>query len=210
MDGLSGLIGKKMGMSQIFSDNGDAIPVTVLKAGPCFITQVKTQGHDGYDAAQIGFETKKEKQTTNPLRGHFKKANVEPQRILREIGVENIESCELGQEFGADIFTAGELVDVTGLDKGKGFQGVVKRHGFRGGDKTRGQSDRWRHPGSIGQSASPSRVFKGTRMGGRMGNKQTTVKNLQVVGVDSEKNIIFVRGAVPGHRDSYVMINRSG
>ena len=126
------------------------------------------------------------------------------------MAVDDIETCEAGQVFGAGIFETGELVDVTGIIKGRGFQGVVKRHGFRGGDKTRGQSDRWRHPGSIGQSATPSKVFKGTRMGGRMGSKRTTVRNLQVVGVDAEKNLLLVKGAVPGHRNGYVVINRAG
>lgn len=207
---MHGLIGRKIGMSQVFAENGDAVPVTVIEAGPCYVTQVKTLERDGYEAAQIGFEAKKEKQTTRPLQGHFKKAKVEPQRIVREVAVEDIETCEPGQVIGADIFETGELVDVTGYFKGRGFQGVVKRHGFRGGDKTRGQSDRWRHPGSIGQSATPSKVFKGTRMGGRMGNKRVTVRNLQVVGVDAEKNILLVKGAVPGHRNGYVLINRAG
>ncbi len=206
---MHGLIGRKIGMSQVFAENGDAIPVTVLEAGPCYVTQVKTLDRDGYQAAQIGFEPKKEKQTTRPLQGHFKKAGIDPQRILREVEVDDIEACELGQVIGADIFKTGELVDVTGFHKGRGFQGVVKRHGFRGGTTTRGQSDRVRHPGSIGQSASPSRVFKGTRMGGRMGNKRMTVKNLQVVGVDAEKNILLVKGAVPGHRNAFVVINRA-
>ena len=207
---MHGLIGRKIGMSQVFAENGDAVPVTVIEAGPCYVTQVKTLERDGYEAAQIGFEAKKEKQTTRPLQGHFKKAKVEPQRIVREVEVEDIEACEPGQVVGADIFETGELVDVTGYFKGRGFQGVVKRHGFRGGDKTRGQSDRWRHPGSIGQSATPSKVFKGTRMGGRMGNKRRTVRNLQVVSVDAEKNILLVKGAVPGHRNAYVLINRAG
>lgn len=207
---MHGLIGRKIGMSQVFAENGDAVPVTVIEAGPCYVTQVKTLERDGYEAAQIGFEAKKEKQTTRPLQGHFKKAKVEPQRIVREVEVEDIEACEPGQVVGADIFATGELVDVTGYFKGRGFQGVVKRHGFRGGDKTRGQSDRVRHPGSIGQSATPSKVFKGTRMGGRMGNKRVTVRNLQVVGVDAEKNILLVKGAVPGHRNGYVLINRAG
>ena len=210
MSSLSGLIGRKLGMSQVFAENGDAVPVTVIEAGPCYVTQLKTQDRDGYEAAQIGFDPKKEKQTTRPLQGHFKKAKVDPKRILSEVGVDDIEACEPGQVFGADIFETGELVDVTGYFKGRGFQGVVKRHGFRGGDKTRGQSDRWRHPGSIGQSATPSKVFKGTRMGGRMGNKRVTVKTLQVVGVNAEKNILLVRGAVPGHRNGYVFINRAG
>lgn len=210
MSSLGGLIGRKIGMSQVFAENGDAVPVTVIEAGPCHVTQVKTLERDGYEAAQIGFDPKKEKQTTRPLKGHFDKANVEPQRIVREVAVDDIETCEAGQVFGAGIFETGELVDVTGIIKGRGFQGVVKRHGFRGGDKTRGQSDRWRHPGSIGQSATPSKVFKGTRMGGRMGNKRTTVRNLQVVGVDAEKNLLLVKGAVPGHRNGYVVINRAG
>lgn len=210
MSSLGGLIGRKIGMSQVFAENGDAVPVTVIEAGPCHVTQVKTLERDGYEAAQIGFDPKKAKQTTRPLKGHFDKANVEPQRIVREVAVDDIETCEAGQVFGAGIFETGELVDVTGIIKGRGFQGVVKRHGFRGGDKTRGQSDRWRHPGSIGQSATPSKVFKGTRMGGRMGNKRTTVRNLQVVGVDAEKNLLLVKGAVPGHRNGYVVISRAG
>ncbi len=210
MSSLGGLIGRKIGMSQVFAENGDAVPVTVIEAGPCHVTQVKTLERDGYEAAQIGFDPKKAKQTTRPLKGHFDKANVEPQRIVREVAVDDIETCEAGQVFGAGIFETGELVDVTGIIKGRGFQGVVKRHGFRGGDKTRGQSDRWRHPGSIGQSATPSKVFKGTRMGGRMGSKRTTVRNLQVVGVDAEKNLLLVKGAVPGHRNGYVVINRAG
>ncbi len=207
---MRGLIGRKIGMSQVFAENGDAVPVTVIEAGPCFVTQVKTLDRDGYEAAQIGFEPKKEKQTTGPLQGHFKKAKVDPKRILREVEVDDITACEPGQVYGVDVFKTGQLVDVTGNLKGKGFQGVVKRHGFRGGDKTRGQSDRWRHPGSIGQSATPSKVFKGTRMGGRMGNKRVTIRNLQVVGVDAEQNILLVKGAVPGHRNAYVLINRTG
>ena len=210
MSSLGGLIGRKIGMSQVFAENGDAVPVTVIEAGPCYVTQVKTLERDGYEAAQIGFDPKKEKQTTRPLKGHFDKAKVDPKRIVREVAVDDVETCEAGQVFGAGIFETGELVDVTGYFKGRGFQGVVKRHGFRGGDKTRGQSDRWRHPGSIGQSATPSKVFKGTRMGGRMGNKRMTVRNLQVVGVDAEKNILLVKGAVPGHRNAYVVINRAG
>ena len=170
MHGLSGLIGRKIGMSQVFAENGDAVPVTVIEAGPCYVTQVKTLERDGYEAAQIGFEAKKEKQTTRPLQGHFKKAKVQPQRIVREVAVEDIEACEPGQVVGANIFETGEL----------------------------------------GQSATPSKVFKGTRMGGRMGNKRVTVRNLQVVGVDAEKNILLVKGAVPGHRNGYVLINRAG
>ncbi|MDP6052164.1 MAG: 50S ribosomal protein L3 [Candidatus Latescibacteria bacterium] len=206
---MEGLIGKKLGMSQIFTEDGKAVPVTVIEAGPCFVTQVKTMDRDGYAAVQIGFDEKKQKHTTKPLSGHFEKAEVAPQRILREVSVDTSEEYKLGQVYGPDVFSAGELVNVTGISKGKGFQGVVKRYNFRGGDKTRGQSDRWRAPGSIGQSASPSRVFKGMKMGGRMGGKQKTVKNLQVVGVDTERNLLLIQGAVPGHIDGYVLIKRA-
>ena len=206
---MDGLIGKKLGMSQIFTEGGKAVPVTVIEAGPCFVTQIKTMDRDGYAAVQLGFDEKKQKHTTKPLSGHFKKAEVAPQRILREVSVDTSEEYKMGQVYGPDVFSNGELVDVTGVSKGKGFQGVVKRYNFRGGDKTRGQSDRWRAPGSIGQSASPSRVFKGTKMGGRMGGKQKTVKNLQVVGVDTERNLLLIQGAVPGHIDGYVLIKRA-
>mgnify|MGYP001210025865 FL=1 len=206
---MEGLIGKKLGMSQIFTEDGKAVPVTVIEAGPCFVTQVKTMDRDGYAAVQIGFDEKKQKHTTKPLSGHFEKAEVALQRILREVSVDTSEEYKLGQVYGPDVFSAGELVNVTGVSKGKGFQGVVKRYNFRGGDKTRGQSDRWRAPGSIGQSASPSRVFKGMKMGGRMGGKQKTVKNLQVVGVDTERNLLLIQGAVPGHIDGYVLIKRA-
>ena len=206
---MEGLIGKKLGMSQIFTEDGKAVPVTVIEAGPCFVTQIKTMDRDGYAAVQLGFDEKKQKHTTKPLSGHFEKAEVAPQRILREVSVDTSEGYEMGQVYGPDVFSKGQLVDVTGVSKGKGFQGVVKRYNFRGGDKTRGQSDRWRAPGSIGQSASPSRVFKGTKMGGRMGGKQKTVKNLQVVGVDTERNLLLIQGAVPGHIDGYVLIKRA-
>ena len=206
---MEGLIGKKLGMSQIFTDDGKAVPVTVIEAGPCFVTQIKTMDRDGYAAVQLGFDEKKQKHTTKPLSGHFEKAEVAPQRILREVSVDTSEEYKMGQVYGPDVFSNGELVDVTGVSKGKGFQGVVKRYNFRGGDKTRGQSDRWRAPGSIGQSASHSRVFKGTKMGGRMGGKQKTVKNLQVVGVDTERNLLLIQGAVPGHIDGYVLIKRA-
>ena len=206
---MEGLIGKKLGMSQIFTEDGKAVPVTVIEAGPCFVTQVKTMDRDGYAAVQLGFDEKKQKHTTKPLSGHFEKAEVAPQRILREVSVDTSEEYKMGQVYGPDVFSNGELVDVTGVSKGKGFQGVVKRYNFRGGDKTRGQSDRWRAPGSIGQSASPSRVFKGTKMGGRMARKQKTVKNLQVVGVDTERNLRLIQGAVPGHIDGYVLIKRA-
>ena len=206
---MDGLLGKKIGMTQIFTERGDVAPVTVIEAGPCYVTQVKTEGHDGYTAVQIGFGDRKQNRTSLPLRGHFKKADVQPRHILRELRVEDTELYEPGQVFGVDIFKAGDMVDVSGTSKGRGFQGVVKRYNFRGGPKTRGQSDRWRAPGSIGASASPSKVFKGKRMPGRMGNKRVTVQNLAVVGVDAERNLLMVLGAVPGHKNGYVIIKRA-
>jgi large subunit ribosomal protein L3 len=206
---MDGLIGKKLGMSQILTEEGRVVPVTVLEAGPCHVTQVKTVDHDGYAAVQLGFEEKKKKQTTRPLQGHFDKAGVAPRKILREFRVEDADGYAAGQVYGASIFAAGQRVQVTGISKGRGFQGVVKRYHFRGGEKTRGQSDRWRAPGSIGSSSSPSRVFKGTRMGGHMGNERVTVKNLQVVGVDAERNLLLIEGAVPGHKNGYVVIKRA-
>lgn len=206
---MDGLLGKKIGMTQIFIENGEVVPVTVVEVGPCYVTQVKTEDNDGYAAVQLGFGDKKSKHTAQPQQGHFKKANVKPCRILREFHIEDSGEYQPGQIFGADVFGVGDVVDVTGFSKGKGFQGVVKRHGFRGGQKTRGQSDRWRAPGSIGASSSPSRVFKGMRMGGRMGNKRVTTQNLSVVGVDAERNLLLIKGAVPGHKNSYVMIKRT-
>lgn len=206
---MDGLLGKKIGMTQIFTERGDVAPVTVIEAGPCYVTQVKTEGHDGYTAVQIGFGDRKQNRTSLPLQGHFKKADVRPQHMLRELRVEDTELYEPGQVFGVDIFQIGDVVDVCGISKGRGFQGVVKRYNFRGGPKTRGQSNTWRSPGSIGASASPSKVFKGKKMPGRMGNKRVTVKNLEVVGVDAERNLLMVLGAVPGHKNGYVIIKRT-
>jgi large subunit ribosomal protein L3 len=206
---MDGLLGKKLGMTQIFDEAGKVFPVTVVEAGPCYVTQIKTDVDDGYSAIQLGYDDKKEKHTTNPMKGHFQKAGVQSKRLLREFRVENTEDVELGQAFGPDVFEVGDVINVTGTSKGKGFQGVVKRYNFAGGPKTRGQSNRWRAPGSIGQSASPSKVFKGHKMGGRMGNDRVTVKNLTVVGVDTERNLLLIEGAVPGHNDGYVMIRRA-
>lgn len=206
---MNGLIGKKLGMTQIMAANGRMVPVTVVEAGPCYITQVKTLQRDGYTAVQLGFGDKKKKQTTQPLQGHFEKAGVTPQRIVREFHVDDITPFTAGQVYNADVFNAGQKVHVTGVSRGLGFQGVVTRYHFRGGEKTRGQSDRLRAPGSIGASSSPSRVFKGMRMGGRMGGKQVTVKNLEVVGVDMERNLLLIEGAVPGHRNGFVVIRRA-
>ncbi len=206
---MSGIIGRKIGMTRIFDSSGRDVPVTVIEAGPCVVTQIKTKETDGYDAIQVGFEDKKEKHTKKPEMGHFKRASVTPRRILKEFrGFENAESLKLGDVITVDLFTEGELVRVTGWSKGKGFQGVVKRHGFGGGPKTHGQSDRLRAPGSLGQSSFPSRVFKGLKMAGRMGNERVTIKNKRVVRIDSEKNIIMVEGGVPGPNRGLVMIRK--
>ena len=206
---MQGIIGKKIGMTRIFSQEGRAIPVTVIQAGPCVVVQVKTQEKEGYDAVQIGFEEKRKKLVSLPLLGHFEKAKVEPKRVLREVRTEQVDKFKVGQEIKVDIFSAGEKVKVTGTSKGLGFQGGVRRHGFHGGSKTHGQSDRLRAPGSIGSSSYPSRVFKGQKMAGRMGGEKVTTKNLEVVQVDSERNLLLVKGAVPGKMNSYLTVRKA-
>lgn len=206
---MSGLLGKKLGMTRIFDQAGRSIPVTVIEAGPCFVTQVKRVESDGYDAVQLGYEEKKEKHTTRPEMGHFAKASVKPLRYVREFkGFDNLDELKPGDKLTVEMFREGERVKVSGISKGRGFQGVVRRHGFGGGPKTHGQSDRHRAPGSIGQSSFPSRVMKGLRMAGRLGNERVTVRNLEVVKVDSERNILMVKGAVPGARNSVVIIRK--
>ncbi|MFQ5863618.1 MAG: 50S ribosomal protein L3 [bacterium] len=206
---MSGIIGRKIGMTRIFDSLGRDVPVTVIQAGPCVVTQIKTQETDGYDAIQVGFEDKKDKHTTKPEMGHFTKAGLKPKRIVKEFrGFADAESFKLGDLITVDLFTEGELVRVTGWSKGKGFQGVVKRHGFAGGPKSHGQSDRLRAPGSLGQSSFPSRVFKGVKMAGRMGHEKVTIKNKRVVRVDAEKNIIMVEGGVPGANKGLVIIRK--
>jgi large subunit ribosomal protein L3 len=271
---LSGLLGRKVGMTQVFGPNGTAIPVTVIEAGPCIVTQIKTTAHDGYEAVQIGFEQARLKSATRPELGHLghslpllkaqrkrlqayqqkqrgKKATAEaaeeeaqketasaedkkdkqiekllrvqqnrqrrpgpelgPFKVLREVGLQEgvtLENLELGSKFDASLFVAGESVDIVGTSKGKGFQGGVKRHGFRGGPKTHGQSDRTRAPGSIGSGTTPGRVLKGTRMAGRMGNARVTAKKLQVVQADPERNLLVVKGSVPGANGSLLMIKK--
>lgn len=200
-----GLIGKKLGMTQIFWEDGSVIPVTVVEAGPCVVIQKKTKEKDGYGAVQIGFERRREKRTTKPLQGHFKKADKGYFRVLREIRTETPEEYEVGQELKADIFSIGDSVDVVGTTKGKGFAGVIKRHGFGGGRATHGSMFH-RAPGSIGASAFPSRVFKGTRLPGHMGNNRKTAQNLVVVGVRPERNLILIKGAVPGSISGIVVI----
>ncbi len=206
MGRTKGILGRKIGMTQVFNENGEMIPVTVIQAGPCYVTQVKTKETDGYEAIQIGFEQVAPKRLNKPELGHLKKHDLPPLRILREIRVDNASQYQVGQVLTVEIFQPGEYVDVTGTSKGRGFAGVVKRWGFGGGPKTHGQSDRWRAPGSVGAGTFPGRVLPGTRMAGRMGNERVTVRNLQVVKVDPENNLILVKGAVPGHKKGLVII----
>ena len=204
---MSCLLGKKLGMTRIFTDSGDTVAATVIEAGPCTVTQVKTIETDGYDAIQLGFGDKKEKLVNKPMAGHFKKANVAPKKILKEF--RNFQGdVKLGDTVTVDTFASGESVKVTGLTKGKGFAGVVKRHGFGGGPKSHGQSDRLRAPGSIGQSAYPKRVFKGLRMAGRMGHNRVSIKNLKVLKVIPERNILIIEGGVPGARNTILEIQK--
>jgi large subunit ribosomal protein L3 len=259
---LSGLLGRKVGMTQVFGPNGTVIPVTVIEAGPCVVTQIKTVAHDGYEAVQIGFEQKRLKSATRPQLGHLghklpllkaqrkrlqeyqqkrgKKSSEEkeeekpdkriarlleiqenrqrrpgpelgPFRVLREVGLQegaSLEELELGKTFDAGLFKVGESVDIVGTSKGKGFQGGVKRHGFGGGPKTHGQSDRHRAPGSIGSGTTPGRVLKGTRMAGHMGNVRVTMKKLQVIQADPERNLLLVKGSVPGANGGLLMIKK--
>ena len=205
---MSGIIGKKIGMTSIYDANGKNIPCTVIEAGPCVITQVKTPETDGYNALQLGFEDQKESRVNKPSMGHFKKAGSVPKKKLVEFrdfeGEHN-----LGDAITVDIFAEGEFVDVAGTSKGKGFQGVVKRHNFRGvGDATHGQHNRMRAPGSIGAASYPARVFKGMRMAGQMGNKRVKVANLQVMKVFPEKNLLVIKGAIPGPKNSYVIVEK--
>ena len=204
----TGLVGKKLGMTRLFTEDGRWIDVTVLKAGPCTVVQRKTKETDGYDAVQLGYEDVDEKRCNKPLRGHFKKAGIAPKRTLRELRVG--ENSELGQgdEVKADIFATGDRVDVSGKSKGKGFAGVIKRHGFSGGPGGHG-SHLHRAPGSIGQSATPSKVYKGKKMPGHMGNHRVTVRNLEVVTVDPERNLLMVRGCVPGANGGVVMVKKT-
>jgi len=205
---MNALLGKKLGMTRFFSEDGTAVPVTLILAGPNVVMQVKTTEKEGYNAVQVGFGERKERTAKKPALGHAKKAGVAPMRRLSEVRVDSTEGFALGQQLGVDLFKPGDRVDVSGVSKGLGFQGGVRRHGFGGGSKTHGQSDRWRAPGSLGQSSYPSRVFKGLRMAGHMGNEKTTVRNLLVHMVDPEKNVIAVRGAVPGKKNSYVKIKK--
>ncbi len=207
---MTGLLGKKLGMTSIFDDTGQVIPCTVIEAGPCYVIQIKTKDRDGYEAVQLGFAERKERLVTRPLRGHFARSGAKPVRILREFRGNGISEIQPGQEIRVDrVFTKGDVVSIIGTSKGKGFQGVVRRHHFGGGFRTHGQSDRERAPGSIGSSSHPSRVFKGMRMAGRMGGGRVTVRNLRVVGIIADSNILLVKGSVPGAINGFVEIHKN-
>ena len=205
---MSGLIGKKIGMTSIFDESGKNLPCTVIKAGPCVVTQIKSKETDGYDSVQLGFSDKSDKHVNSAESGHFKKANTSPKKNLSEFkGFED--ELKIGDKLTVDHFEEGEYVDVSGLSKGRGFQGVVKRHGFAGvGQATHGQHNRLRAPGSIGAASYPARVFKGMKMAGRMGNEKITIQNLKVLKVVKEKNLLVLKGSVPGHKNSILVIRK--
>ncbi|TXK50829.1 50S ribosomal protein L3 [Pontibacter qinzhouensis] len=205
---MPGIIGKKIGMTSLFTADGKYTPVTLIQAGPCVVTQVKTVETDGYQAVQLGYGEKKLKRVTKAEAGHFKKANTAPKKKVAEFDAEGI-SLSLGDQVDVNLFVEGEFVDVIGTSKGKGFQGVVKRHNFAGvGGQTHGQHNRARHPGSIGACSWPSRVFKGMRMAGRMGGNRVTIQNLTVLRVIADKNLLVVSGSIPGAKNSYVLIEK--
>ncbi len=203
----NGMIGKKLGMTGIFSSKGEYIPVTIVEAGPCIVTQLKKEAIDGYNAIQLGFGEKKLSRTNKPMEGHFKKSGKGAFSFLREFSVDDPSDYSLGQEIGLDLFKVGELVNVTGKTKGRGFAGVIKRHGFHGGKKTHG-SHSHRIPGSIGCSAWPGKVIKGKKLPGQYGNEKKTVKNLEVIEIREEQNIIMIKGALPGFKTGFVEINK--
>jgi large subunit ribosomal protein L3 len=204
---MPGIIGRKVGMTSVYSAEGKAMPCTVIEAGPCVVTQIKTQDRDGYEAVQLGFGDRKDKNTPNALKGHFKKAKTDPKSKLVEF--KGFEGLNLGDTVAVDIFEEGEYVSVVGTSKGKGFQGVVKRHNFGGvGQATHGQHNRMRAPGSIGAASYPARVFKGMRMAGQMGNERVKIENLQVLKVLADKNLLLVKGSIPGPKGSTVTIEK--
>jgi len=206
---MPGIIGKKVGMTSVYDANGKNVACTLIQAGPCVVTQVRTEAVDGYAAVQLGYDEKKEKNTTKPLLKHFEKAGTTPKRKVMEFKSFDTDSVKTGDVVGVDLFVEGEFVDIVGTSKGKGFQGVVKRHGFAGvGEATHGQHNRARHPGSIGACSYPSRVFKGLRMAGRTGGDRVTVQNLKVLKVIPEQNLILISGAIPGAKNSYVVIEK--
>jgi len=203
---MRGLIGKKVGMTQIYDEQGIMTPVTVVEAGPCVVTQIKTKVNDGYDAVQVGYGDKKKKHLTKPMEGHFARAKVDPKRLLVEFDMLPGFEYKLGQEFTVSLFKTGEYVDVSGKSKGRGFAGVIKRHNFSTQPKTHGTKNTYRHPGSIGQASDPARVFKGMKMAGHYGNAKITLPNVKIVQVDKEKNQILLKGPVPGANNGIVYI----
>ena len=203
---LQGFLGKKIGMTQIFREDGRVVPVTVIEAGPCVVTQVKTKETDGYEAVQLGFGEVKRR--NKPLSGHLKNSRLS--RYLREVAADDASEFQVGQTIGGDIFEPGEKVDIIGKSKGRGFAGVMKRWNFKGGPRTHGQSDRSKAPGSIGGGTTPGRVYKGMKMGGHMGNRRITVKGLEIIEVDTERNLLIVKGGIPGATNSLVQIRRAG
>ena len=203
---LQGFLGKKIGMTQIFREDGRVVPVTVIQAGPCVVTQVKTKETDGYEAVQLGFGDVKRR--NKPESGHLKNSRLS--QYLREVATDDTSEFEVGQAIGVDIFESGEKVDVIGTSKGRGFAGVMKRWNFGGGPRTHGQSDRARAPGSIGRGTTPGKVYKGLKMGGHMGNRRITVKGLEIIEIDTERNLLLVKGGIPGATNSLVQIRRAG
>lgn len=203
---VKGLLGSKLGMTQLWDDDNKVVPVTVIQAGPCVVTQVRTPEKDGYSAVQLGFGAIKAKNVNQPTAGHFEAAGVTPRRHLLELRTADASEYTLGQELTTDVFAAGEIVDVTGVSKGKGTSGVMKRHGFAGMRSSHGVHRKHRHPGSIGQSATPGRVFKGKRMAGRAGTEKVTVQNLKIHAVDAERGLILVKGSVPGPKGALVVL----
>ena len=203
---VKGILGTKLGMTQLWDENNKVVPVTVIQAGPCVVTQVRTPEQDGYNAVQLGFGAVKAKKVTKPEAGHFAKADVTPRKHLVELRTADASEFELGQELTAEVFADGEFVDVTGTSKGKGTAGVMKRHGFKGLRASHGVHRKHRSPGSIGGCATPGRVFKGLRMAGRMGNDKVTVQNLKIHAVDAERGLLLVRGAIPGNNGSLVVV----
>jgi large subunit ribosomal protein L3 len=204
---VPGLLGKKIGMTQVFDDSGNLLGVTVIEAGPCPVVSVKTTETDGYNAVQLGFGRKKASRVNKPAAGHFERSKVTPTRYLREFRTESAPEVKPGEEITVDLLSAGDIIKITGWSKGRGFQGVIKRHGFSGGDQTHGSMSH-RVPGSIGQSASPSRVWKGQKLPGRMGNRRVSIRNLRVIRTDVEKNLLLVEGSVPGGRHGLLLITR--
>jgi large subunit ribosomal protein L3 len=219
---VKGLLGIKLGMAQVFDEKGVVTPVTIVQAGPCYVTQVKDEKHDGYSAVQVGFEDISEKRLTQGQKGHLgllksdkkhpqrkKSKDIPPVRHLREFRTNNVDQYQVGQVLTVEQFEPGDQIDVSGTTKGRGFAGTIKRHGFGGGPKTHGQSDRWRAPGSIGATSGTAHVFKGKRMSGHYGNVRYTAQNLQIVKVDPEKNLLAIKGSVPGHKGSLVIVRDS-